>query len=207
MKLIFALVFTLFAAEKAKSGGPQQLADQAKLALQKGDTSAAQKLYQQLLAKHGEEPLVGSLAGDVDLGGAAAVNSYGDLARFELKFIELEIASGKSRIFSDPKQALEDILHHIDLNEITELRAKMWVRMNQGPCGSELDEMTPDEAIEELRLELAPKNVKVKNYESGTGSAPTLKVALKTDRFLQLKMSKHGKGWIWNHTVICSRAL
>lgn len=207
MKLMFALLLTVLAADKPKTETPLQLVERAKKAVLKGDLPTAKKLYQQVADEHGQQPLVGSLAGDVDLGGAAAVNSFGDLARFELKFIELELSSGKARIFSDPKQALDDILHHIDLNELNELRDKMWVRMNQGPCGAELDEMTPDEALEELKLELAPKNVKVKNYEAGTSSAPTLKVALKTDRFLELKMSKHGKGWIWNHTVICSRAL
>jgi len=206
---LFALVLSLSAAEKAKSKGEtaQQLLGRAKQLQLKGDPQGAKKLYQQVMGKFGDDPLDPAMAGDVDLGGAAAVNSIGDLARVEIKFLDLEISSGKSRIFNDPKQALEDILTDIDLNDVAGLRDKMWVRMNQGQCGAELDEMTPDEAMEELRTELAPKNVKVKNYESGTGSAPTLKVALKTDHYLELKMSKYGKGWIWNHTVICSRAL
>lgn len=184
-----------------------QMAERAKSVAKRGEPHAAKKIYEEILAKHGTDTLEGSLADDVDFGGAVAVNTFGDLAHHELKFIDLEITQGKARIFPDAKQALEDILTHLDLNEITEVRDRMWVRMEQGPCGSELDEMTPDEAMEELRLELAPKSVKVKDYIAASSVQPTLKIALKTDRFLELRMSKYGKGWIWNKTVICSRAL
>ncbi len=208
--LILSLVILISGAALAKPAAPEtahQMVTRAKTLAKKGDPQGAKKVFEQVLVKHSTDALDGGLAEDVDIGGAAAVNTYGDLVRHEMKFIELELSQGKNRIFPDAKLALEDILTHLDLNEITEVRDKMWVRMEQGPCDSELDEMTPDEAMEELRLELAPKNVKVKNFSAGSTAKPTLKIALKTDRFLELQMSKYGKGWIWNKTVICSKAL
>lgn len=213
--VLVAAIFTVFAfarspkdpSQVAPPETPQMLMDRGKAAYQRGDLTIAKKAFETLIQRFGDQPLVGSLAEDVDFGGAAAVNTYGDFAKHELKFLELEISSGKSRVFSDPKKALDDILSDIDLNEVSELRNKMWVRMLQGECGSEPDELTPDEAVDELRQELAPKNVKVKNYAAGTDVAPTMKIALKTDRYLELRLSKSGKGWIWNRTTICSRAL
>lgn len=212
---IFACILSFQAAAKKAPGKkvapvpepatPQQMADQAKSLAIKGDLQGAKKLYDQLAVKHGGIPVGGPIADDLDFGGALAVNTYADLARHELKFIELEMREGKRRLFTDPKKTLEDLATDIELGDFDELRAKMWVRMQQGPCGEGMDEMTPDEALEELKSEIEAKTLKDQHHSVGTSAAPAMRIALRPDRHIELRMAQHGKNWIWNQTIICAR--
>ncbi len=186
--ILLLVVFVAYASFAKAPESAQQMMIRAKILAKKGEAQAAKKIFEQVLVQE-------------------AGTAEADLARFELKFIELELTQGQNRIFPEAKAAMEDIVIQLDQNAITEVRNKMWVRMEQGECDSPLSDLTPNEAMDELRLELTPKNVRAKTFTAGSSARPTVKIALNNDRFLQLQMSKYARGWIWNKTVICSRAL
>lgn len=190
--------------DSASQLAAQNLLEEAESLKLKGKLVEARDAFTRLMTQYDSIPWPEAMDGIMEMD----AKTYGGLARLRLDYVNLEIAKGRSKSFSDAKALFRAVRDAFQQNDLSAIESLAWVEFSMGPCSSEFEVVTPDKLaafLPSILLEKKPQQLTVlhEDVKEGvmllSGFSPTPYAKIIIDRMERDQDSV----WIWSALVTC----